>query len=288
MKGIVLAGGSGTRLYPATRVISKQLLPVYDKPLIYYPLSVLLLAGIRDILVISTAQDIKRFEALLSNGSQWGVSISYAVQQKPRGLADAFLIGKAFIGNDPVAMVLGDNIFYGNHFSRLLRDVARKQKGATLFSYRVAHPERYGVVTFDDAGNPTAITEKPNTPLSHYAVTGLYFYDNDVVDMAAALQPSQRGELEITDLNNCYLAAGTLEVVKLSRGMAWFDTGTFKSLLAASQFMETIEARQGIKIACLEEIAYRMGYIDTDHLVAAAEAMSHNDYGRYLQRILDD
>ncbi|MGH9588278.1 MAG: glucose-1-phosphate thymidylyltransferase RfbA [Acidobacteriaceae bacterium] len=288
MKGIILAGGSGTRLYPVTHVVSKQLLPVYDKPMIYYPLSTLMLAGIRDMLIISTPQDTGRFAELLGDGSRWGIQLSYAVQPKPEGLAQAFLIGKEFIGSSPSALVLGDNIFYGQTLSHQLKRAASKDKGATIFAYQVQDPERYGVVEFDAQGRAISLEEKPVKPRSKCAVTGLYFYDNNVSAIAAALKPSARGELEITDLNRCYLEQGLLDVEHLGRGMAWLDTGTHDSLFDASMFIQTIERRQGVKIACPEEIAYRFGYINGADLEALAHPVRKSGYGQYLLSLLDD
>jgi len=285
MKGIVLAGGSGTRLYPATLVTSKQLLPVYDKPMIYYPLTTLMLAGIRDILVITTPAERGRFEALMGDGSRWGVAISYAEQPRPEGLAQAFIIGREFVGDGPVALVLGDNIFYGGGLSEMLQKAAQPRTGATVFAYQVRKPEAYGVVEFNAAGNPLAIAEKPRQPRSQWAVTGLYFYDNSVIDIARELKPSARGELEITDVNNVYLRRGTLEVARMGRGYAWFDTGTHEDLLEASEYVRTIEMRQGLKIACVEEVAYHMGYIGRDQLLAEARRFGKNDYGRYLANL---
>jgi glucose-1-phosphate thymidylyltransferase len=288
VKGIILAGGSGTRLYPATQVVSKQLLPVYDKPMVYYPLSTLMLAGIRDILVISTPEDTPRFEALLGNGKKWGVRLSYAVQPKPEGLAQAFLVGREFIGKDPVALVLGDNIFYGHELTTLLARGAGRKSGATVFAYPVNDPQRYGVVAFDAQGKAVSIEEKPKQPKSRYAIVGLYFYDNRVVDIASGLRPSARGELEITDVNRAYLERGELDVIAMGRGMAWLDTGTHETLLEAAHFIETIERRQGLKIACPEEIAYRMGFIRADDLRRLAESLAKSGYGRYLLRILEE
>ena len=288
MKGIILAGGSGTRLYPLTKAISKQILPIYDKPMIYYPLSVLLLANIRDILIISTPVDIHLFESLLGDGSQIGISIKYKVQPSPDGLAQAFLLGEDFLGNDSACLVLGDNIFYGYNFSKLLVEASGIKKGATVFGYYVNDPERYGVVEFDDNGNVLSLEEKPKDAKSNYAVTGLYFYDNTVVAKAKTIKPSKRGELEITDLNKLYLEEKTLNVKLLGRGMAWLDTGTHQSMLQASNFVESIEERQGLKVACIEEIAYRKGYITKDQLTELAKPLIKNQYGQYLMKIMND
>jgi glucose-1-phosphate thymidylyltransferase len=286
LKGIVLAGGSGTRLYPITRGISKQLLPIYDKPMIYYPLSTLMLAGIRDILIITTPTDRLQFERLLGDGSQWGIRLSYAEQPNPAGLAQAFIIGADFIGNDRVAMVLGDNIFFGHGLPELLAKAAIRQQGATVFAYHVRDPERYGVVTFDSDDRAVRIEEKPKHPTSNWAITGLYFFDNDVVRHAREVKPSARGELEITDLQTCYLNAGSLRVERMGRGFAWLDTGTFESLIEAAGFVQTLEKRQGMKVACLEEIAFRLGFIDRDQVMVLAKSLEKSGYGNYLAEII--
>lgn len=285
MKGIILAGGSGTRLYPITRGISKQLIPVYDKPMIYYPLSTLMLAGIRDVLIISTPEYLPRFEELLGDGQDLGMNFSYQVQEQPNGLAEAFILGADFIGDDSVCLILGDNIYYGAGLSQLVQSAAQKQSGATVFGYHVNDPERFGVVEFNDQMQAISIEEKPTHPKSNYAVTGLYFYDNQVVKIAKNIQPSPRGELEITDVNRAYLEAGTLDVKLMGRGYAWLDTGTHDSLMEAGNFIATVEKRQNLKVACLEEIAYRMGYIDRDQLVELAQPLKKNDYGQYLLRL---
>ncbi|EAF4183022.1 glucose-1-phosphate thymidylyltransferase [Listeria monocytogenes] len=287
MKGIILAGGSGTRLYPLTKAISKQMLPIYDKPMIYYPLSILMLAGIKDILIISTPEDTPRFEQLLADSNQLGINISYAVQEKPEGLAQAFIIAEDFIGDDSVSLILGDNIYYGQGLSKMLQRASAKKAGATVFGYHVNDPERFGVVEFDESMKAISIEEKPTEPKSNYAVTGLYFYDNRVVEIAKSIKPSERGELEITDVNKRYLELGELDVELMGRGFAWLDTGTHESLLEASTFIETIERRQNLKIACLEEIAYRMGYIDEAAVEKLAEPLKKNAYGQYLMKLIN-
>lgn len=288
MKGIILAGGSGTRLYPLTRAASKQLMPVYDKPMIYYPLSTLMLAGIKDILIISTPQDLPRFKELLQDGSEFGINLSYAEQPSPDGLAQAFMIGEDFIGDDNVALILGDNIYYGPGLSRMLQKAASKEKGATVFGYQVKDPERFGVVEFDENMNAISIEEKPEHPKSHYAVTGLYFYDNDVIDIAKNIKPSPRGELEITDVNKAYLERGDLSVEVMERGFAWLDTGTHESLLEAAQYIETVQRMQNLQVANLEEIAYRMGYISKEQVRELAQPLKKNEYGQYLLRLIGE
>ena len=287
MKGIILAGGSGTRLYPITRSVSKQLMPVYDKPMIYYPIAILMLAGIRDILVITTPEDRDQFKRLLNDGSQWGISLQYVIQPEPKGLAQAFIIGETFIGSDLVCLILGDNIFYGHGLPEQIQDASKRAKGATIFGYYVRSPERYGVISFDESGKVLDIEEKPAVPKSNYAVTGLYFYDNDVVQIAKRIKPSPRGELEITDVNKAYLERGDLHVELIGRGAAWLDTGTHESLLDAANFIKVVEDRQGLKIACLEEIAYRLGYITVEQVRQIAEPLAKNNYGQYLLLLIE-
>ncbi|MBW2465922.1 MAG: glucose-1-phosphate thymidylyltransferase RfbA [Deltaproteobacteria bacterium] len=286
MKGIILAGGSGTRLYPITRSVSKQLMPVYDKPMIYYPIAVLMLAGIKDLLVITTPEDQEQFKKLLNDGSQWGISLQYAVQPEPKGLAQAFIIGEKFIEKDPVCLILGDNIFFGHGLPEQIQNASKRQKGATIFGYYVRTPQRYGVISFDQDGKVLTIEEKPSEPKSNFAVTGLYFYDNDVVEIAKTIKPSPRGELEITDVNNAYLDRGELHVELIGRGAAWLDTGTHESLLDAANFIKVVEDRQGLKIACLEEIAYRLGYINAEQVREIAEPLAQNSYGQYLLHLM--
>lgn len=288
MKGIILAGGSGTRLYPLTKSVSKQLMPIYDKPMIYYPLSILMLAGIKDILIISTPQDTPRFEQLLGDGLRLGMNFEYSVQEKPNGLAEAFIIGEEFIGDDSVCLILGDNIYYGSGLTKMLQKSALKENGATVFGYHVNDPERFGVISFDENKKVISIDEKPSNPKSNYAVTGLYFYDNDVIEIAKNIQPSDRGELEITDVNKEYLLKGKLTVEIMGRGFAWLDTGTHESLLEAGTFIETIEKRQNLKVACIEEIAYRMGYINKEQLIKLAEPVKKNSYGKYLLKLAEN
>lgn len=288
IKGIILAGGSGTRLYPLTKAVSKQLMPIYDKPMIYYPMSILMLAGIKDILIISTPTDTPRFEQLFGDGHELGLNLEYKVQESPDGLAQAFILGEEFIGNDSVCLILGDNIYYGGGLSKMLQRVASKEKGATVFGYHVHDPERFGVVEFDDQMKAISIEEKPEKPKSNYAVTGLYFYDNKVVEIAKNIEPSPRGELEITDVNKAYLEAGELDVEVMGRGYAWLDTGTHESLLEAGTFIETIEKRQNLKVACLEEISYRMGYINREQLIELAQPLKKNEYGQYMLRLANE